>query len=73
MKNYNWLPNQSGTFSNRVNFHNSETEEKLFVLEHAETERDVRIDITSLIKSAPELLRWCIKMRDILIEVDDFN
>jgi len=49
-----WRPNQSGTFSNRVSFHDP-NENKLFVLEHYSEDIKYRGDITKIVFNAPEM------------------
>lgn len=50
-----YLPNQSGTFSNRVNFHD-ENNNKSFVIEMHTEDVQERLAIVSAMRSAPELL-----------------
>ena len=50
-----WRPNQSGTFSNRVNVHDK-ADRKLFVIEFYTDDIKERQKIMSIVENAPELL-----------------
>lgn len=64
-------PNQSGTFSNRVNVHNTD-DVKLFIIEHVDTTSTVeRLYLTELITNSADLLKALKKIISAITEHPD--